>query len=64
MDEDKEYNGLQCNAQLQTRMDDETRRMTDDEEDDGHENNGFCQQSSHCQNHANQGCINDWLSIP
>ena len=48
MDKDKEYNGLQCNTQqsnrknggrVRTRMDDKTRRMTDDKEDDGHENN-------------------------
>ena len=44
MNEDEEYDGLQCNTQqsnrknggqLQTRMDDETRRMTDNKEDDG-----------------------------
>ena len=49
MDEDKEYNGLQWNTQqsnrknggrLRMRMDDKTRRMTDDKEDDRHKNNG------------------------
>ena len=48
-DEDEEYDGLQWTTQqsnrknvgrLRTRMDDKTRRMTDDEEDDGHKNNG------------------------
>ena len=46
---DEECDGLQWTTQqsnrknvgrLRTRMDDKTRRMTDDKEDDGHENNG------------------------